>query len=159
LTAQQPVTLTSGTSTLALNLAGQVIGDAGADGPYTVTSITLTPQNGQPSCAVSLLSTPWKTQPMSASIFEGYVVTVDRLAERVQDFGASHDLGTAATKTLGDDAAAAKQAASDAALLAALKRFKQDLETAAQDKHVSPLALVRLESLVARLTAEHSTGG
>jgi hypothetical protein len=159
LTAQQPVTLTSGTSTLALNLSGQVIGDAGADGPYVVSSITVTPQGAKPSCAASLLATPWKTQPMSASTFEGYVVTVDQLAQRVTEFGQSQDLGAAATQTLTADAAAAKQATSDAALLAALKRFKQDLEAAAQNKHVTALALARLESLVARLDAEHSGSG
>ena len=159
LTAQQPVTLTSGTSTLALNLSGQVIGDAGADGPYVVSSITVTPQGAKPSCAASLLATPWKTQPMSASTFEGYVVTVDQLTQRVTEFGQSQDLGAAATQTLTADAAAAKQATSDAALLAALKRFKQDLEAAAQNKHVTALALARLESLVARLDAEHSGSG
>jgi hypothetical protein len=148
--------LTSGTSTVALNLTGRVIGDAGADGPYTVASITIRREGAQPSCAASLLATPWQTQRMSASIFEGYVVSVDRLAERVTQFGQSKDLGPAVTQTLTDDAAAAKQAADDAALLASLDRFKQDLEAAATDKHVSALALARLDSLVARLTAEHS---
>jgi hypothetical protein len=159
LTAQQSVTLPGGTSTVALNLDGQVIGDAGADGPYSVTSITVTPQGAQPSCAASLLSAPWKTQAMPASSFEGYVVSVDRLAQRVTEFGQSQDLGTAATQKLTADAAAAKQAANDAALLTALNRFKQDLQAAAQNKHVTALALARLESLVARLTAEHSAGG
>jgi hypothetical protein len=95
---------------------------------------------------------------MSASTFEGYVVSVDRLSQRVTEFGQSQDLGAAATQKLSADAAAAKQAASNAALLAALQRFKQDLQAAAQNKHVTALALARLESLVARLTAEHSGG-
>jgi hypothetical protein len=159
LTAQQPVTLASGTSTVALNLAGRVIGDAGANGPYVVTSMTLAPQGAAPKCTVSLLQSPWKTQPIPASSFEGYVVTVDELVGRVAQYGASQDLGAAATKTLSADAESAKQAASNAALLAALNHFKQDLAAAAaQVKQVSPLALARLESLVARLTAENSGG-
>jgi hypothetical protein len=93
---------------------------------------------------------------LPASSFEGYSVTVDDLAARVTEYGQSKDLGAAATSTLTADAAAAKQATTDAAVLAALTRFKHDLEAAAADQHVTQLALARLESLVARLTAEHS---
>jgi hypothetical protein len=158
-TGQGLVTLTAGTSTFAINMAGKAIGEAGADGPYLVKSLTLTPAGAAPSCAASLLPTPWQTQPLPASSFEGYSVTIDDLAARVTQYGQSQDLGAAATSTLTADAAAAKQAATDAAVLAALTHFTHDLEAAAADQHVTQLALARLESVVARLTAEHSAAG
>ena len=154
-TGEQTVTLAAGASQLVLNLAGSAIGAAGADGPYLVKQITLSAQGKPATCVATLLAKPWQTEQLSAASFEGYTVSVDQLAAQVQQFITAGDLTGPAAATLAADAASARSASGNAALLAVLAAFRTDLAAAAQQSHADALAATRLQSMLARLEAEH----